>query len=197
MEKLFRAWHKDAKEMLHGTAATVFKWLEDGQPVIIEQWTGLMDKNGTGIFEGDVVKGYWIETEYQTHYGDNIPLGSYTEPCGVIAKTVIKPVIYSHNSFTTTPYVSINDRDAFEEYCYNPCLLSGWQVHTRETLEQIIFPKPYHRQNEKETDESFLEVAVDIAKDLGFEISSVEDFISKMNGIEVLGNLHTSPDLIK
>jgi hypothetical protein len=51
----FRAWHEDAKEYCEGSVSNMFKWVEDGQPVLLEQFTGLLDCNGVKIFEGDIV----------------------------------------------------------------------------------------------------------------------------------------------
>jgi hypothetical protein len=56
-ELKFRAWHEEAGEYCDGTTSNMFKWLEDGQPVIIEQFTDLHDCNGVEIYEGDIVDG--------------------------------------------------------------------------------------------------------------------------------------------
>ncbi|MET4695243.1 YopX family protein [Endozoicomonas lisbonensis] len=56
----FKAWHDGAKSMIphrdQGFEGDVFNWLHERQPITILQFTGLKDKQGTDIYEGDIVR---------------------------------------------------------------------------------------------------------------------------------------------
>lgn len=81
----FRAWNHIVNRMsdantikeIYNTKGVQF------QNLTFMQYTGLKDKNGVEIYEGDIVLVRRFGIEYQTHTGDNIPNGSYTEPVGV------------------------------------------------------------------------------------------------------------------
>lgn len=75
----FRAWHNQIKEMfLDFPNMNVFFWIEqDHQDMEIMQFTGLCDKNGKEIYEGDILKDYDNEQIAVVSFEDGSFIATY------------------------------------------------------------------------------------------------------------------------
>ena len=111
----FRAWHIDANEYCEGSTSNMFQWIEDGQPVQLEQYTGLKDKNGVKIFENDIYNHGLFAFNDTNKYGpvcwDHLPTGVdgndlSTIKCTLKASLCHNGVVTLHKLINSNPDVS-------------------------------------------------------------------------------------------
>jgi hypothetical protein len=103
----FRAWYIPQKQMqewvgpdgLNG-AKRYFTQMVDDPEIVLLQFTGLKDKNGKEIYEGDVIRSTWnhgiFKVEWDSHNGEWILCSDCSTTEGKYAGTEVIGNIYEN-----------------------------------------------------------------------------------------------------
>lgn len=149
----------------------------------VGQYTTFNDKHGNPIFEGDVLRNVSPERDYQTHYGDNIPMGEYTEP--------LEPIIeYYHHVVSQNEGSFVIDDVPFD----GPSTVPLSYVNMEWDLESAknAFSSGIGYQNssrwEWEGEEGDLEYLLN-----EYGIESESKLIESL-GVEIRGDIHTNEE---
>jgi hypothetical protein len=152
-------------------------------PAEDQLYSDIQDKNGKLICEGDVVRYRRPYRTTQTHTGDNIPNGSYTEPMEPGIETKEGIVIFKMGTFTI-------DEDEQQPWV-NP-LANEDMFWTLEMIKDAISygrPDRFIFDDPEEGDLQYL--ITDCAK-----VKDAEELITYLSGIEIIGNIHENPELL-
>lgn len=153
-------------------------------PETVGQYTNIVDENRIKIFEGDTIRWRKPYRTTQTHYGDNIPNGAYTEPMEPGIKTYESTVMFKDGSFgVETQDMVIDTIDIF------PWIDTIWdEFSIREAIR-------YRRDGSDiwdDPEEGDLQYLLE-----EYKLKDLPELINYLSGIEIIGSIHDNPELLQ
>ena len=146
-------------------------------PSYIQNCFNLEDKKGTKIFEGDILRIRKVYRTTQTHTGDNIPLGSYTEPMEPGIEEIVTKVVLNDGIFG---FISEKNDDIIS---------LSWEIITwdKQAVEEAL----YWDYNDDPEDGDIAYLKDEIVK------CKTDEELFDYLGVEVIGNVFENPELIE
>ena len=157
-------------------------WLIKGksEPVIVMQFTGILDKWDAEVFEDDVVRFHFPDRDYETHYGDRIPEhfgGRYTVPLEPKIVTRDYRVQWVKGAFCVESY--------FEgEGVMRPLSDFIWE-------DASDVPSLFNCLSDEEWKEDLAYLLEE------YNLPGEASLLAHVSGCEVIGNIHQNPELLE
>lgn len=159
---------------------------------VVEPYTGVNDVRGVLIFAGDIVRWRVPQRDSQTHYGENLPFGQYTEPLEPIIKTRVAAVVFKDGVFTwdrDPNAIRGNDDDDLVW----PLIWDRRLYATRADLMDAF---------ECRSDDQWLDGRDNETGDLSYllreyDLADEAALMAYLSGFEVIGNVQQHPRLLR